>query len=600
MADWTRRRLLGASATLIAGVAFPRGSWAEAEAQAEPAPGEPAAAALSGESDAARAAAIAPEAARPEAPDPFVALDALGQAALVAEGEASPEELVEAAIARAARLDPELQSIVTPMFEQARARLALGLAEGPFSGVPTLVKDLLPIKGVPQYNGSRLFLDHIATETNVLVERMEAAGMVVIGKSSTPEFGLLPTTSPRAFPPTRNPWDTERDPGGSSGGAGAAVAAGIVPIAQGSDGGGSIRIPSSACGLFGMKPSRGRLPAPPDPRPVELSVRGFLTRTVRDSQAALAAFEVTGFAFPSVADEALGAKRRLRIAFTTEAPDGAQVDPECAKAVERTAKLCRSLGHRVEEVKPPFHDLATREAMVTLWASGPHGLVAEIEAKTGEPPPRPLLEPWTWGLVEFFRGREDPDAALIAAVEQALRATEAAATFHDEYDVLLTSTLGAPPLPSGQPDQSQPFEALLDEVFDYVPDTYIANMTGRPAMSVPLYTTKTGLPLGSHFVGRFGEEALLYRLARELEEARPWRDRWPPALATWPRRRGCGRCRGSRRERSSRGSAGRRPGEHARIHALRRAGVRRELCGPLERPVARTARRSDLPASPRS
>ncbi len=493
MTHWTRRRFLGTSASLLAGAALPFPAHAEAAA------------------------------------DPFARLDATAQAGLVASGEATPAELVEAAIARARAIDPALHSIVTPMFEQARARLARGVLEGPFRGVPTLVKDLTPVAGVPFYRGSRLFLNEIATESHEIVLGMEAAGMVVIGKSATPEFGLLPSTSPRAFPPTRNPWDTALDPGGSSGGSAAAVAAGIVPIAQGSDGGGSIRIPAAVCGLFGMKPTRGRLPTPPDPRPVELSVRGFLTRSVRDAQAALGQLERTGPGLPSVVDPELGARRLLRIAVTTETPDGRPLHPDCLAAVESVASLCRSLGHTVGTAKPPHHRAAMRDAMITLWASGPAGLLAQARANGGALPPKEALEPWTWGLADHFNAL--PDDALGKAVEEAKRGTEEAARFHEGWDVLLTATVGAPPLASGLPDQSQPFEALLDEVFAFVPYTYLANMTGRPGMSVPLYWNAAGLPIGCQFVGRGGEEALLFRLARDLEVARPWRDRWPPHSA---------------------------------------------------------------------
>lgn len=491
MTDWTRRRFLGTGAALLAGATMPL----------------PAAAAASDE-------------------DPFARLDATDQAALVRSGEVTPAELVEAAIARARVLDPALHSIVTPMFEQAAARLTRGIADGPFRGVPTLVKDLTPVAGVPLYRGSRMFLNEIASESHELVRAMEASGMVVIGKSATPEFGLLPSTSPRAFPPTRNPWDTNRDPGGSSGGSAAAVAAGIVPIAQGSDGGGSIRIPASSCGLFGMKPSRGRLPTEPTLRPVDLSVRGFLTRSVRDAQTALAYFEQTGPALPSVADPELAAKRKLRIAFTTETPDGAELHPDCRKAVESAADLCRQLGHTVGNVRPAHHRPAMRDAMITLWASGPAGLLQQIEAQSGALPPSEALEPWTWGLANYFRAL--PADALEKAIEETNRGTEEAKRLHQDWDVLLTATAGAPPLLSGHPDQSQPFEAILTEVFAFVPYTYLANMTGRPAMSVPLHWNDAGLPIGCQFAGRTGEEALLFQLARELEAARPWADRWPP------------------------------------------------------------------------
>jgi amidase len=488
---------------------------------------------LTGSLAVASGLALGARPSRAASADLFLDYDALGQAELVRTGQVTPAELLEAAIRRAALVEPRIHSIVTPMFDRARARVTQGVGDGPFRGVPMLVKDLAEIEGVRCARGSRLFKDTIATRTNPIVTRMEAAGFVVFGKSATPEFGLLPSTSPRAFEATRNPWNLAHDPGGSSGGAAAAVASGLLPMAQGGDGGGSIRLPASCCGVFGLKPTRARVVDFPDPRQVSLSCKGFLSRSVRDSQAALATVQAPsgpGAALPPVDDREIGKPRKLRIAFTTKTPTGTKLHPENATAAVEAAELCDSLGHEVEEVQPGFHREEMATAMITLWASGPAGLIADVTKQTGAPPPRDALEPWTWMLADHAKSLAPNAVENAAATAQRLEAE--AAAFHERYDVLITSVTGAPPLRSGLPEQDQAWEDLLADVFDYVTYTYLANMSGRPGMSVPLHWTPDGLPVGSHFVGRQGEEALLFTLARQLEEARPWAGRRAPVFAS--------------------------------------------------------------------
>ncbi len=465
-------------------------------------------------------------------------LDATALAELVRTKRTSAQELVEAAIARVERLNPALNAVVTPMFDAARAAVAQGLPAGPFTGVPFLVKDLLAdCAGVRLTEGSAFLAGHVATADSELTRRYRRAGLVVIGRTNTPEFGILPTTEPRLFGPTRNPWDPTRTPGGSSGGSAAAVAAGLVPMAHGNDGGGSIRIPASCCGLFGLKPTRGRNPLGPHYGDLMsgLVAEHALTRSVRDSAALLDATAGPAPGDPYCAppparpyrEEVGVAPGALRIGFARAAPTGAPVHEDCVQAVEDAARLCSSLGHHVEEASPDAGGEDLTQQFIRLWSAGAAWIVEDWARRTGRAPAEEHLEPLTWGLYQMGKQCSAPDYLL--ALQDLQRVSRAVAQFFDRYDVWLTPTLAEPPPPLGafDPEPDNPMQGLF-RAAAFVPFTPICNITGQPAMSLPLHWSAAGLPIGVHVVGRFGDEATLFRLAAQLETARPWADRRPP------------------------------------------------------------------------
>ncbi|HET6326537.1 MAG TPA: amidase family protein [Planctomycetaceae bacterium] len=475
--------------------------------------------------------------AKPDS-DELAGLDALGQAELVRQKKISPAELVDAAIARIEKHDPALNTIITPTFERARKQAAQPVGSGPFAGVPYLVKDLEPVAGVRQTFGAGAFKGNVALYTSEVIQRMERAGLIMLGKSNTPEFGLLPVTEPRAFGATRNPWNTAHSPGGSSGGAAAAVAAGLVPIATASDGGGSIRIPASCCGLFGLKISRGRNPEFPGVKDDGLSVNHCVARSVRDSAALLDATRgpTVGerwYAPPPTRPylQEVGAPPgRLRIAFMTKNFAGALVHPDCIKAVEATAKLCEELGHTVEEAVPQFDGRLFGESFLVLWAAVAGRAVKTAKKLSGGKVTVEAFEPWTRKLVEMDAKYAPSDVSLVwTGIAQ--QANLAMVKFLTKYDVLLTPTLGRPPVKIGELDQNMPVDKLIPWLNEYVPFTPLANATGQPAMSVPLHWNADGLPIGSHFFGRHTDEVTLLRLAAQFEQARPWTKRRPPAVA---------------------------------------------------------------------
>lgn len=468
-------------------------------------------------------------------------LDATGQAELVQSGEATASELVEAAIDRVEKVNPALNAVVRPMYEEARRAASGDVNSGPFSGVPFLLKDLTAAyAGVPLSSGSRFSEKLVPDHDSEIVTRFKRAGLVTVGKTNTPEFGIQPTTEPALFGPSRNPWDTGHSTGGSSGGAAAAVAAGVVPMAHANDGGGSIRIPASCCGIFGLKPTRARNPLGPDFGDVMsgLVAEHAVTRSVRDSAALLDAVSGPAPGDPYVAPdperpfrEEVGADPgTLRIAFAATTPAGTPLDDECIAAVRDAARLCESLGHEVEEASPPVDGGALTEAFTVLWSAGVASGIDGLAGLIGRLPAEDELEPLTRALYEMGRGFSASEYLLAVGALQ--RVSRVVAGFFGEYDLWLTPTLGEPPPPLGT------FDAPPDDPLGgfrrstvYVPFTPLFNVTGQPAMSVPLYWTATGLPVGSHFAGRFGDEATLLRLAAQLEEARPWAGRWPPVSA---------------------------------------------------------------------
>jgi len=468
--------------------------------------------------------------------DDLAWLDAVAQAELVRRREITPVELVEAAIARIERLNPALNAVILPMYELARAAAQRPAGDGRFAGVPFLLKDLLAeYAGARFTEGSDFLHDYVPAEDSELVARFKRAGLIIVGKTNTPEFGILPTTEPRRFGATRNPWAPGRTTGGSSGGAAAAVAAGMVPMAHANDGGGSIRIPASCCGVFGLKPSRGRNPLGPHYGDVfgGLIEEHAVTRSVRDSAALLDA--TCG---PDLGDPDWGRPRRpffsevgadpgrLRIAFTTAAPNGAPVHPDCAAAVREGAQICADLGHEVvPDVAPALDGQALGRAFTVAWAAGCAWTVDDWARRTGRKPVPELLEPLTWALRE--RGREHSASAYLLARQDMQRAARAVARFFCDYDVWLTPVLAQPPVPLGFFDSPPDDPTLgLRRSADFSPFTFLCNVTGQPAMSVPLFWSAESLPIGTHFIGQFGGEATLFRLAAQLEAARPWAGRY--------------------------------------------------------------------------
>jgi amidase len=472
--------------------------------------------------------------------DSFVTLDGLAQAALVKKREVHPRELVAAAISRIERLNPELNAVVTPLFEQALQAAESVPLDGPFAGVPTLLKDLGPaLAGVPRTYGSAFLRNEIPAHDSLLVTRLKAAGMVILGKTNTPELGILPTTEPQLFGPTRNPWSPAHSSGGSSGGSAAAVASGMVPLAHGNDGGGSIRIPAACCGLVGLKPTRGRVSCAPEVDGVGgLVVELGLSRTVRDTAALL---DVVGHPDPGdhwrgplperpFLQEVGRPAGKLRIGFATSAPTGVSVHPDCQAAVLAAAKLCAALGHEVEEASPTLDIPAFVQAFLTHYMAGFAAQVQMVADALGREPAPEELEPLTWAIIEQAKFVSGTD--LLKALTVFQQAQRQMGAFFAQYDLWLTPVLAEPPLPLGSFDP-QPENQLygMMRAADYCPFTPIANATGNPAIALPLAWSETGLPVGVQLVGRWFEEATLLRLAAQLEEAAPWAAKWPALSA---------------------------------------------------------------------
>ena len=469
--------------------------------------------------------------------DNFAFLDATAQAELVRRKEVKAIDLVDAAIERIERLNPTLNAVVTPMYEQARAAATGKLPNGPFTGVPFLLKDIFAsYAGVRMTSGSTFLRDFVPDHDSELVARLKRAGLIILGKTNTPEFGLVPTTEPRLFGPSRNPWDTGRTTGGSSGGSAAAVAAGLVPAAHGNDGGGSIRIPASCCGLFGLKPTRARTPAGPDYGDVlgGLAIDHALTRSVRDSAALLDATSGPDVGDPYWAPppvrpflQEVGADPgRLRIAFTTAAPTGVPVHADCVSAVREAAALCADLGHEVVEAAPEVASELFTQAFIAMFSAGASWGIDGAALLTGRTPTQEQFEPLTWAAYEM--GRQQSASAYLLAVTALQGVARDIARFFVNYDAWLTPTLTEPPVPLGSFD-SPPESPLMGwmRAAQFMPFTPVCNVTGQPGMSVPLFWNADGLPVGTQFVGRFGDEATLFRLAAQLEEARPWAGRRP-------------------------------------------------------------------------
>jgi amidase len=495
----------------------------------------------------------------------FTGLDGTAQAELVRHQEVSPLELVDAAIAGIEQLNPQLNAVITPLFEKARALAQSGaIPDGPFRGVPLLLKDLgAATGGDPLYMGMRLLRDahFVAPYDTYLAGKLKAAGFVIIGKTNTPELGLLSTTEPEAFGPSCNPWDTSRSTGGSSGGSAAAVAARMVPIAHGNDGGGSIRIPASQCGVVGLKPSRGRVSWGPD---LGELVHGFvmehvLTRSVRDSAAVLDAIAGNMPGDPYSAppqrvpfiSEIAAPPDRLRIGFMNRTPQGVAVlHRDCLAAVENAARLLESLGHDLAESHPAALDefligadltktgpsvsdqpLANWEAFANVFVSDTRLTLNNLGAIIGRHITAQDVEPFTWTAAEY--GSRVSATQYLASVQR-LHAwsRRLAQWWSDGFDLLLTPTLASPaPLLGTTVATPYSSEQVLRRYVDFNAFCPAYNVTGQPAISLPLYWNSAGFPIGIQLVAAFGREDLLLRVAAQLEQALPWKDRHPPVCA---------------------------------------------------------------------
>jgi Asp-tRNA(Asn)/Glu-tRNA(Gln) amidotransferase A subunit family amidase len=466
--------------------------------------------------------------------DDYQALDAIGLAGLIAGREVSAKEVLEAALSRADAVNSDINAITYDLADQALDLVENGAPTGPLGGVPFLLKDLsAQMAGTPTSAGSHLFADMNYPQDNAIVAAYRRAGLVIFGKTNTPEFGLEPVTEPESLGHCRNPWDLERTPGGSSGGSAAAVAAGIAPAAHSSDGGGSIRIPASCCGLFGMKPSRGRVSlAPANEGWGGFSIQHAVTKTVRDSAALLDIISTPQPGDPywappplrPFAEEAGLDPGKLTIAFTVESIAGPSLDPECVAAVRAAAKLCETLGHRVEEITLGWDYAPVQEAGGLIIAANIATLLDAEAARRGQAIKRGEVEDLTLGIYE--RGKGVSATAYIKALQVAHAFGRLSARAFMGFDTLLTSTLGCPPVPVGWLRGGEP-SAYMERLLTFMPNTQPFNVSGQPAMTLPLGQSQTGLPIGVQFVGQPAGEGLLFRLASQLEQAAPWDSRRP-------------------------------------------------------------------------
>jgi Asp-tRNA(Asn)/Glu-tRNA(Gln) amidotransferase A subunit family amidase len=466
--------------------------------------------------------------------------DALGLADLVRRRQVTAEELLDAALARVAARNPVVNAVVMPLEAHARAAIAAGLPDGPFRGVPYLMKDLAAsVASVPMTRGSRFFADSPpATADSEHVARLKRAGLVIFGRTNTCELGLSLTCEPQLHGPTRNPWDPTRISGGSSGGAAAATAARMVPMAHATDGFGSIRAPAACCGLVGLKPTRGRNTLAPFAGEglAGLTTEHAVTLSVRDSAALLDATAGPGAGDPYAAppparpfrDEVGADPGRLRIAFTRRAPTGVRVGADSLGLLEATAKLCAGLGHRVEEADPVVDGESIVPTFLTLIAANTVVNLASHPTK-GRAPRPDEVERVTWAMRERGERVSGPD--YVRATQAAHRLGRQMGAFHATYDVLLTPGLAEPAVKLGWIDMMlDDAEEYWRRVFAFSPFTVWFNLTGQPAMMLPLGASGEGLPLATQLVGRFGDEATLLRLAAQLEAARPWFGRLPDSI----------------------------------------------------------------------
>ncbi|MEZ5573835.1 MAG: amidase [Halioglobus sp.] len=466
--------------------------------------------------------------------DEYRAKDGLALAKMVRDGEISATELLELAISRANAVNPQINCIVEELYDRARHDANAGLPQGTFTGVPFLLKDLgMALKGTVTTQGSRFFSDWVADYTSTIVERYQQAGLVIMGKSASPELGGTPTTESILFGDTRNPWNLEYSAGGSSGGSAAAVAAGILPLANATDGGGSIRIPASCCGLFGMKTSRGRTPHGPKELESTLSVIHCVSRSVRDSAALL---DATMGAEPGQTliapkppgrylDAVSQAPKSLRIGMIKTPVTHSAVDPQCELAATNAAKLCEGLGHTVEEVQLPIDPGEFFGATGVVTGANTVARIQNRERALGRAATENDLEPLIWQ--RFIKYKSLTGDQVITAQSTLGHIARSIALLQDDFDVLLSPTLAAPPVKIGKLSLNQAYGPYEKEAISASAFTMLSNATGQPAMSVPLHWTPGGLPVGVMFAARYGDEWTLYQLAGQLETASPWFDKVP-------------------------------------------------------------------------
>jgi amidase len=464
--------------------------------------------------------------------------DGLGIAQLIRGREVTAREVLEAAIGAAETVNPHVNALSQKLYDLGLATISQVDSSAPFAGVPFLLKDVSAmLKGARTTQGSRFFADAPpATADTTLVERFKQAGVIIFGKTTTPELGLAPSTETSLTGATRNPWNLSLTAGGSSGGAAAAVATGIAPLAHGSDGGGSIRIPASCCGLFGLKPTRARTPSGPlvGEGWGGLSVHHVLSRSVRDSAAMLDAiggpadgdpYQVQRPERPYL-EEASTPPGRLKIALQKRPLSGAVVAPECENALEDAGRLMESLGHRVEEAQPLGDWDELGHALWVLVASNVSLSLKRRASEVGRPLSGDDVDPVTWSAVEFSSTLDVE--AYPTALASLHRQGRRMATFHKVYDLVLSPTLAKPPVPLGVlRTDSRDLEAYRRDLVAFMPFTQLFNMTGQPSMTVPLYWSAANVPIGVMFSAPFGGEATLFRMAGQLEAARPWFHRVP-------------------------------------------------------------------------
>jgi amidase len=472
----------------------------------------------------------------------LIEYDGLGLAELVAKKEVSASELLDAAIGRVEEVNPRINALVTPMYDEARAIIDAGLPAGPFAGVPFLLKDLrAQYAGVPTTSGSQFFTNYIPAQDSELVARYKQAGLVIFGKANTPSFGCCPSTEGALYGPTRNPWNTDYSAGGSSGGSSAAVAARIVPVAHGSDGGGSIRIPASCCGVFGFKPSRGVNPAGPHFGEAwnGLSSEHVLSLSVRDSAALLDAGGGPApgdpYCGPSFENSFMESIQRppgqLKIAVQRDALNGATVDPDCVSALDDAIALMTDLGHIVEEAVPQYDVARAGGAYPLLIAANVQAAIDQHAEETGVEPDADTVE----NIIRVLgaMGHDNNAVDMTRAVWSMHAVGRQIAPFFEDYDVLLSPVVATPPPLLGVLDTSSSDVAgYLEAVFAFIPFTAVQNMAGTPAMSMPLFWNDQDLPIGAHFAAGYGKDDLLYSLAAQIEEARPWIQRRPAVCAS--------------------------------------------------------------------
>lgn len=463
---------------------------------------------------------------------------ALELAGMVRSGEMSARELVEVSLQRIEELNPRVNAFVQIDGERALAS-ADGISAGderPFAGVPIAIKNNRPVDGLRWSLGCKLMSEHIAVYDHSVVQRLKRAGFVIVGTTTLPEYGILPTSEAQIFGPTRNPWDLDRTPGGSSGGAAAAVAAGMLPVAHGNDGGGSIRIPAACCGLVGLKPQRGRVSSAPELGDSLLVADGVLTRTVSDTAAildVLAGYEVGDATWaPSPSEPFMTAAARepkpLRIAATTLPPvPDAVLDPACKQAVSDAAEILRSLGHEVEEVDPPWQVEGLTELFGSVFCVHIALSIAFSASVAGREAGSQEMEPLSWAIYSMIGGLGAVEG--LAATTQLQAFARGLISFLAPYDALLTPSLAERPLPLGTLDATaeRPLEAFTRSGL-FTPFTPVFNATGQPGISLPLFQGDDGLPLGVQLVARPAEEAQLLSLSAQIEAAHPWHDRRAP------------------------------------------------------------------------